>query len=579
VVQVSEWQSWADVATWAVGVVGTSGVPATMQPMVAEWKKQANGDAMRYARQAVAFVQNNIRYVGIEMGEHSHRPHTPDEVVRQRYGDCKDKSLLLATLLRANGIEAHVALVNTYLGRGAAGLLPNPGAFNHAIVRAQLNGKPRWIDPTLTNQQGNSAGFYCPAYGPALVVKAGETTLQTMPAGSAGRIVMQETYRLPSPETAEAAADLKVTTRYEGREAEIVRDDPTANIITTNEHYRLTQLWQTDSTIQRQQFTLYCQAFYNELPKLTARQRRHPVALGHPYEIDYTVRIHLPDDWTVETNQWRIDRKAYTCQFSQTYNRADSLIVLHFTYQTHLDHIPVADVPTYRTDYAKMTEAMVLQLTYGLGSEDGSTGTNWAMVTAMLLTLAAGIKLATDLYQHDINPDPLPYGPARPLGGWLILHCIGLPVSVLLLLYGIINNISNLLNPSIQTTLWELGGANSYLGVGMLYIEMMVDWLSLIGYALCTLLLFRRRTTFPQYFAMLMAVRLVYLVVDLLAGQALFGQTDAADIRDIGQAFVSALIWIPYLYKSTRVKQTFLFRYDGTQAVAPAVEPASMNEE
>ena len=40
-------------------------------------------------------------------------PSAPDAVYARRWGDCKEKALLMVTMLRALGIEASPALVNT----------------------------------------------------------------------------------------------------------------------------------------------------------------------------------------------------------------------------------------------------------------------------------------------------------------------------------------------------------------------------------------------------------------------------------------------------------------------------------
>ena len=40
----------------------------------------------------------------------------PEKVLARRYGDCKDKSLLLVTFLRSMGIEANPALTHTEMG-------------------------------------------------------------------------------------------------------------------------------------------------------------------------------------------------------------------------------------------------------------------------------------------------------------------------------------------------------------------------------------------------------------------------------------------------------------------------------
>src|SRR5690606_28080296 len=66
------------------------------------WSK-ANGNSTQYVKEATDFVQNEVRYMGVEVGEYSHRANKPEKVFDQRYGDCKDKSVLLSALLIYKG--------------------------------------------------------------------------------------------------------------------------------------------------------------------------------------------------------------------------------------------------------------------------------------------------------------------------------------------------------------------------------------------------------------------------------------------------------------------------------------------
>ncbi len=65
-----------------------------------------------------------------------------------RFGDCKDKAVLLTAMLRASDIPAYVALLSA--GEDDADVeetLPGFGTFNHDIV--VVPGTPAlWIDPT-----------------------------------------------------------------------------------------------------------------------------------------------------------------------------------------------------------------------------------------------------------------------------------------------------------------------------------------------------------------------------------------------------------------------------------------------
>jgi len=94
------------------------------------------------------FVQDDVRYVGIELGESAYKPHASAECLRHTYGDCKDQSLLLVHLLSKAGIKAHLALARPSYQGLVDKTLPMPNAFSHAIVH--VPGKDLWLDPTMS---------------------------------------------------------------------------------------------------------------------------------------------------------------------------------------------------------------------------------------------------------------------------------------------------------------------------------------------------------------------------------------------------------------------------------------------
>ena len=85
------------------------------------------------ARALYNWVSREIRYVAIYLGDGGYVPHFSDSIIRNRYGDCKDKNTLLVALLSAKGIEASSALINS----SSSYVLPNLvtlNTFNHVIT-------------------------------------------------------------------------------------------------------------------------------------------------------------------------------------------------------------------------------------------------------------------------------------------------------------------------------------------------------------------------------------------------------------------------------------------------------------
>ena len=94
------------------------------------------------------WIKKNFRYTSISLGQASIVPARPMQLLARRFGDCKDQATLLVGMLREQGIEAHVALVNASSVRLPFELVPGLNAFDHAITVATVDGKQYWLDCT-----------------------------------------------------------------------------------------------------------------------------------------------------------------------------------------------------------------------------------------------------------------------------------------------------------------------------------------------------------------------------------------------------------------------------------------------
>src|SRR5690606_4324710 len=87
-----------------------------------------------------------ITYKAIEFGRSTRVPNPTSKVLKNKYGDCKDHSLLLWQMLRANGIEAHLALAN--FAQPVDPDLPSLDQFNHMLVYVPGYEGGRFFDAT-----------------------------------------------------------------------------------------------------------------------------------------------------------------------------------------------------------------------------------------------------------------------------------------------------------------------------------------------------------------------------------------------------------------------------------------------
>lgn len=142
VVQLSQFPAWKDIVDGGLTLFALPGSPNhEVDAQAKQLASTAHSDAER-ALNVIRFVQEEIRYTGLELGSGAYQPSQPQEVLERRYGDCKDKTLLAVALLRDLGIDASPVLVSTRWVGHLHTRLPSPGNFNHTIVKVRVQSKP-----------------------------------------------------------------------------------------------------------------------------------------------------------------------------------------------------------------------------------------------------------------------------------------------------------------------------------------------------------------------------------------------------------------------------------------------------
>ena len=145
VVLFSWGRSWREVAE-RYGAMVDRQLAAGAVPEAARAAVAGRPGRDEAVRRVAAWIHENVRYTGLELGEAAIVPAPPAETLRRRYGDCKDLSLLAVALLRAAGLDARVALLRTAWQELPAEL-PGLGQLDHAVVRVEGK-EPLWFDPT-----------------------------------------------------------------------------------------------------------------------------------------------------------------------------------------------------------------------------------------------------------------------------------------------------------------------------------------------------------------------------------------------------------------------------------------------
>lgn len=390
-VMLSEFADWADVVRWAVPLYEAKAPAAgPLARQIAEWRAVASEeDAIL---RALRFVQDEVRYLGIELGPYSHQPTPPAEVFARRFGDCKDKSLLLAVVLRSLGVEAYPALVNTERGRALRRWQPSPFAFDHVIVQAFIGGKAYWFDPTISHQRGRLSQRYNPDYGLALVIRKGGAKLEEIAppdpqAAAVPTTIIKEIYRAPNyaapatlevvttylgPDADEARAYLAGHTRqevakhftgtYADGDASIesvglpqVRDDEAENKLVVTEKYRIPRFWRGGER------RIFATQIYQSLSRpRSISARRAPLALPFPLSITHSIEVELPEPVLARRDTGLVTTDAMN--FEYRYAREGRTVRLEYSFRTLSNEVPLEGFAAHLDALDKIEN----QLSYGL---------------------------------------------------------------------------------------------------------------------------------------------------------------------------------------------------------------------
>jgi hypothetical protein len=164
----------------------------------------------------------------------------------------------------------------------------------------------------------------------------------------------------------------------------------------------------------------------------------------------------------------------------------------------------------------------------------------------------------------------------KGLSGWLILVGLGVVIAPvrMLIIYGPIYE------PFLNEDIWEAltsvySVAYHPLWAPLLIGELVYNLLILIASCYLIYLFFSKHYLFPRFYIALAAMSLVFIPLDawlltlVLPDQKLPDET----ITEFLRALVVALIWIPYMLLSERVKLTFVEKIPARAAV-PATETA-----
>jgi hypothetical protein len=590
--EITEYSNWLEVVDWSVNLFQNYKypLPKSTEQLIGRWKALNNQEQLII--NATRYVQDQIRYLGFEVGIHTHKPHDPGTVVKNGYGDCKDKSLLLARILQEAGVPAYVALVNTVFKSQMFRIAPAANRFNHAIVAIETEKGYKYIDPTISMQKGDLAETFTPAYGYALLVKSGETGLRAIEPGFLNSISITETLNA----SFSSGSTLQVYTVYKGGKADNMRDyfngtalndvrvrytdyyknsfkdirmkgdvdvsdDSIENSVTVQERYTIPELWKIEKEVRR--FSVTARSVDEQIPQPPSEgdeAGNYPLELSYPLTLIYKMNIELPETWTFPNDEIHVKNDYY--QFDFEPEIVGRHVTLRYYFKTFSDHIPADALTEYRRDYEKISEIMTYDFSYtgqpgssSYSDVDTAPAPNGWVFLVALAVIVPMVFLLLWVNKRTVEVE-FDRSVAYPIGGWVVVLGITLGVGLITTLY------------SLRASGYQAMAWSDITAQGSAYVTMILFDVGFTFMAACMLValivwFLQRRDIFPRmfniYVGCLLGVNLL-----LVAVYSFYDfNFETREIRnelmkDSVRVLVYAAIWCTFLWRSSRARATFL---------------------
>lgn len=325
-VSVSEYENWAEVIEQQVPFYDDRTLPKDLIELVDQTLAGLSKEQQVMA--ALKIAQQEVRYLGLEYGINAFKPHSPTTVWNNRRGDCKDKTLLLISILQRVGIDAYPALVNTQYREGLINSIAAPNRFDHVITQVVIDDQSYWLDPTNSPQTGTLGNIAYHSFDQALVLKKGGTSLTAMPLDSTDNNRTQVIEEITISDYT-APVQVRVTSVYQGKSAERLKSSFENNHLekiqreyiqyyekqfghvlqweplsyhydAVENRFEINEFYVIDNFFKKKQdginFSLAATAIkdYLNIPK--AQKRNTPFYLGRPKYIQHQVKVHFPKE-------------------------------------------------------------------------------------------------------------------------------------------------------------------------------------------------------------------------------------------------------------------------------------------
>ena len=553
--ETSEFEDWAAVVRWAIPLFENAVIHAPEFQAEIDRLKAINNPEQRVVA-ALQFVQTEVRDINFASWVGDRALTAPDDLMRRRAADDKEKALLLIALLRGSGIDAAPALVSDIYRANIRGRLPAPQLLDHVIVQVQLGEAIHWVDPWRSSQRGPLSQIYVARYGYALVLRPGTTDLTAFTAPTTSWPVKKivETYRVPAPGD---AGELDVVSDYHGLAADQVRASfrentreemqkrylryyagmfpeakprklvwfeelPGVNACRVTEFYEIPQIWKLSDQKDSYLLDLRPGDISSALGSEIAPQRVDPLGLSYPNSVTEEINAEMFEPWQLETQD-----KTVKTPFFQLRDAASvdgSHVQFNYYFEAVKDRVEPGEIASFNKAVNEAKESLGYTLKYRTAEQlekaKPRTTFNWAVGAAGLCFLASASYIAVRYFRTSRLASPRPPPVDTPaelsgIGGWLILLAIGQILRPLFYL----KSGRDLFVATMDTNSWRLltdpveATYNPWWAPTLL-LELFLNLSFIVFCVLLIVLFFRKRAAWPRSFTVFLVLSVLGVTLD-----------------------------------------------------------------
>lgn len=174
-----DFTSWKSFGSWLNELyTGLDALPDNRRSFFAQLVKDVPDEKEKIKR-IYKYMQENFRYVSIQLGIGGLRPFSAEFTDQKKYGDCKGLSNFMKAALKSVGIKSYVAIINAEYNQEPVDPDFPANDFNHMILCVPRQKDSIWLECTSSTAEFGELGTFTENRNALLITEEGGVLVPT----------------------------------------------------------------------------------------------------------------------------------------------------------------------------------------------------------------------------------------------------------------------------------------------------------------------------------------------------------------------------------------------------------------